>query len=147
MPTGTSSVWGSYNLLAHRRIGRAISMKLELIEIKPPHPDPAGAPMFIAGDATSEEAKLINVVITANADMVARSGATSPWVGYLCKSDGVPVGSCAFKGPPNSDAVEIAYFTFPRHRSQGVAKLMACELLKIASSYGGVTSVIAHTLP
>ena len=38
--------------------------------------------MFIAGDPTSEEAKLINDVISANADMVARSGATSPWVGY-----------------------------------------------------------------
>lgn len=56
-------------------------MKLELFEIKPPLRDPAGAPMFIARDLTSDEAKLINDVIAANADMVARSGATSPWVG------------------------------------------------------------------
>ena len=58
-----------------------------------------------------------------------------PWAGYLAEENGSLVGTCAFKAPPDSRGVEIAYFTFPQFEGRGVAtKLIAtvADLEKIA---------------
>ncbi|SRR6266498_1981325 len=57
-----------------------------------------------------------------------------PWIGYLALEDGICVGSCGFKSPPQNNRVEIAYFTFPGHESRGVATLMASEFIRLATN-------------
>lgn len=68
-----------------------------------------------------------------------------PWAGYLAEEEGVFVGTCAFKTPPDSGAVEIAYFTFPEYEGRGFATRMAEWLVDIAKR-NGVATVKAQTL-
>lgn len=69
-----------------------------------------------------------------------------PWAGYLVAEQGVFIGTCAFKAPPESGEVEIAYFTFPEHEGRGVATLMAQSLVDLARKHG-VVKIKAQTLP
>lgn len=69
-----------------------------------------------------------------------------PWAGYLVAKQGVFMGTCAFKAPPESGEVEIAYFTFPEHQGRGVATLMAQSLVDLAKKHG-VVKIKAQTLP
>ena len=69
-----------------------------------------------------------------------------PWVGYLAERNGVFVGTCAYKTPPDSHGVEIAYYTFPEFEGQGIATAMAAELVEIAAREG-IALVRAQTLP
>lgn len=88
-------------------------------------------------------------VATATLDLYAKTGATEPWLSYFAirESDNALLGTCAFKSAPVQGLVEIAYFTFPGYEGQGVASVMARELLKIAFDDYGVKAVLAHTLP
>jgi [ribosomal protein S5]-alanine N-acetyltransferase len=79
-------------------------------------------------------------------DMYPHGAPEPPWAGYLAEEDGIIVGTCAFKSPPTSGAVEIAYFTFPDHEGRGVATRMAQHLIKVAREHG-ITRVTAQTLP
>lgn len=97
--------------------------------------------------APGEELASLEEAISANARMVAKSGASVPWVGYLCSEGSTPVGCCAFTSPPKGRVVEIAYYTFAPHEGRGVAKRMAFELLAIARASDQVTTVSAFTLP
>jgi RimJ/RimL family protein N-acetyltransferase len=74
-------------------------------------------------------------------------GYEPPWIGYLAVENGVCVGTCGFKSPPQNDRTEIAYFTFPGHESQGVATRMASELTRLARSEMPAVIVAAQTLP
>jgi [ribosomal protein S5]-alanine N-acetyltransferase len=69
-----------------------------------------------------------------------------PWVGYLAEENGLIVGTCAYKSPPVSGEVEIAYFTFPEHEGCGVATEMARSLVDLATRHG-VLRIKAQTLP
>lgn len=73
-------------------------------------------------------------------------GGVDPWIGYLVEEGESLVGTCAFKSPPDSSGVEIAYFTFPEHEGRGVATAMASELLRIARD-AGEERITAQTLP
>jgi RimJ/RimL family protein N-acetyltransferase len=86
-------------------------------------------------------------VCATTASLYERVGFKTPWVGYLAVSRDQPVGSCAFKAPPASGEVEIAYFTFPEFQGQGIATSMARELLAIAKATEPGITVIAQTLP
>ena len=96
-----------------------------------------------------EIADTVQQVAGATLNMLERSGARPPWIGYLARraADGTIVGTRAFKGPPSSGSVEIAYFTFPGHERQGCAAAMAGALVALAFSEPTVTRVVAHTLP
>lgn len=72
--------------------------------------------------------------------------AALPWTGYLAEEEGQFVGTCAFKTPPQSGQVEIAYFTFPGHEGRGVATRMAEHLIRIARQEG-MRRIVAQTLP
>jgi RimJ/RimL family protein N-acetyltransferase len=74
-------------------------------------------------------------------------GFEPPWIGYLAIEDGICVGTCGFKSPPQSNRVEIAYFTFPEHESRGVATRMASELIRLAKKAKPAVTVAAQTLP
>lgn len=97
-------------------------------------------------DARIGASELARAVCAATVEMYATTGAAAPWIGYLAFEDGTPVGTCAFKGPPDAQGVEIAYFTFPDCEGSGVARRMAANLVEIASR-AGVATVRAQTLP
>lgn len=94
-------------------------------------------------------AELAAEVATATLDLYAQTGATEPWLSYfaLREADNALVGTCAFKSAPVQGLVEIAYFTFPDYEGQGIGKVMARELLKIAFNEYEIQAVLAHTLP
>jgi RimJ/RimL family protein N-acetyltransferase len=97
----------------------------------------------------TEVAEIAAEMATATLDLYEKTGATEPWISYfaLRESDNALLGTCAFKSSPVHGLVEIAYFTFPGYEGQGVASVMARELLKIAFDDYGVKAVLAHTLP
>ena len=61
--------------------------------------------------------------------------------------DDACVGFCGFKSPPQSNRVEIAYFTFPEYESRGIATRMANELIRLALDKMPAVTVAAQTLP
>lgn len=106
-----------------------------------PLPRDGLAPDFAGARPT--EAREVAAVLVRGYD----SGFVPPWIGYLASDAGVPVGLCAFKGPPRDGAVEIAYFTFPAHEGRGVATRMARELIALARATDPAIRVRAQTLP
>lgn len=90
-------------------------------------------------------------IAVLTADMLAKTGATMPWVGYLTL-EGTQrhvVGTCGFKGGPDtSGTVEIAYFTFPQEEGSGIATKMALALVQLVSEVQPELAALrAHTLP
>ena len=81
------------------------------------------------------------------ADLYARSGFVPPWIGYVAVREGVPLGTCGFKGPPRDGRVEIAYQTFPGFEGRGVATDMARRLVEMAHAGDPRVRVTARTLP
>jgi RimJ/RimL family protein N-acetyltransferase len=79
-----------------------------------------------------------------------RSAPPSPWThGFAMVETAreAVVGSCGYKGPPDSDAaVEIAYGVHSEHRGRGLAKEAAAALVDYALA-AGARVVRAHTLP
>jgi RimJ/RimL family protein N-acetyltransferase len=62
------------------------------------------------------------------------------------RAGGSPVGSCAFKGPPDADrAVEIAYGIDPEHQRLGYATEAAGALVAFATGRPEVGIIRAHT--
>lgn len=86
-------------------------------------------------------------VVEATTQLYRAVGYELPWIGYLALENGICVGSCGFKSPPQNNRVEIAYFTFPGHESRGVATLMASQLIRLALDKVPAVTVAAQTLP
>lgn len=86
-------------------------------------------------------------VVKATTHLYRAVGYELPWIGYLALENGICVGSCGFKSPPQNNRVEIAYFTFPGHESRGVATQMASELIRLALNKMPAVTVAAQTLP
>jgi RimJ/RimL family protein N-acetyltransferase len=84
--------------------------------------------------------------IDSTVQLYSKVGWIRPWIGYLGFEDGVCVGTCAFTGPPKSNLVEIAYFTFPGYEGRGFATRMAASLVALARECAPEISVTAHTL-
>jgi RimJ/RimL family protein N-acetyltransferase len=61
-------------------------------------------------------------------------------------SEAQVVGTCAFKGPPVSGRLEIAYFTFPGFEGRGIASRMAQELVALARATDPNVVIMAQTL-
>ena len=74
-----------------------------------------------------------------------------PWVhGFAItdRQDGVFVGECGFKGPPDSEGiVEVAYGIHPDHQCKGYATEAAGALVQFAFTNDDIRMVRAHTLP
>ena len=79
-----------------------------------------------------------------------RGAAMSPWTHGFAMVDsmtGVVVGTCAFKGPPDSEgAVEVAYGVEPSYQGRGYAKEATAALVEFAL-HAGARVVRAHTRP
>jgi ribosomal-protein-alanine N-acetyltransferase len=74
-------------------------------------------------------------------------GFERPWLGYFACLDSLCVGTCGFKGPPQNNRVEIAYFTFPGHEGHGYATRMARALIDKARETAADVIIAAQTLP
>ena len=86
-------------------------------------------------------------IVDATTKLYRTVGYEPPWVGYLAIENGICVGTCGFKSPPQNNRVEIAYFTFPGHESRGVATRMASQLIRLALDKMPAVTVAAQTLP
>lgn len=80
---------------------------------------------------------------------VNASTSSDPWThGFVMRhrGTGTVVGSCAYKGPPDSEgAVEIAYGVDPEHQGKGYATEAARAMVDHAFSSRRVRLVRAHT--
>lgn len=85
--------------------------------------------------------------IKMQVEYYSKVGFRPPWIGYLAKAEGLPVGLGAFKGPPASGQVEIAYFTFPEKERQGVGTGICRALVEKARAQAPRVEVTARTLP
>ena len=74
-------------------------------------------------------------------------GFEPPWIGYVAVSEGRPVGGGAFKGRPQDNRAEIAYYTLPELENRGFAAATARELVRIARQARPGIIVTAQTLP
>ena len=113
-------------------------MKIELIPIRS------------NGDFTTvatEPPAIVSDIIRATIALYGTVGYEPPWTGYLAIENGVYVGTCGFKSPPQDNRVEIAYFTFPEHESRGIATQMASALVRVALGTRPAVTVAAQTLP
>ncbi len=85
-------------------------------------------------------------------DWIARVRSTAegdPWsltFNVVERTSGSVVGSCAFKGPPDTEGiVEASYYTDPNHCGRGFATEAARGLTEFAFASGQVRLVRAHT--
>jgi RimJ/RimL family protein N-acetyltransferase len=99
----------------------------------------------VAGLDTSDD--FLAMVIQANVEHFQKVGYEPPWIGYVAVEDGTPVGTCAFKTPPQEGRVEIAYGTSPGFERRGIATKMARQLIQIAAEHQSAPTVTAQTLP
>ena len=99
------------------------------------------------GSSAREAPPIVGDVVAAMTKLYAVAGYEHPWIGYLALEDGVFVGTCGFKSPPEDDRVEIAYFTFPEHEARGIATDMASKLIRVALDTNPDITVAAQTLP
>ena len=86
-------------------------------------------------------------VVEATVAHYQRAGVARPWISYVGVEDGVVVGVCGFKSPPNADRVEIAYGASPGNEGKGAATALATELVRIAHAADENLTVFAQTLP
>jgi len=96
---------------------------------------------------TIEQHEMLDAVIPATLALYAQTGFTRPWISYVAVEGNRPVGTCAFKGPPQENRVEIAYFTFPEYEGQGIGTWMAAELISMVGYADPDIVVTAQTLP
>jgi [ribosomal protein S5]-alanine N-acetyltransferase len=67
--------------------------------------------------------------------------------GVVHRDDGLVIGNCGFKGPPDGDGVvEIAYGIVPAYEGRGYATEAAAAQVAFASADPRVKIVRAHTL-
>ncbi len=68
------------------------------------------------------------MVFAMQQEYYLKVGYSTPWIGYFAVENGQYIGTCAFKGKPEDNRVEIAYFTFPEHEGKGFATRCAENL-------------------
>ena len=107
-------------------------------------------PIDATGGVTPPLSQLPDVMrqnCAATADFYKVVGFDPPWIGYVSLRDGHPVGGGAFKGRPQGNRVEIAYYTLPEAEGRGHATATARALVEIATSAVPGIVVAAQTLP
>jgi [ribosomal protein S5]-alanine N-acetyltransferase len=103
-----------------------------------------------SGEAAEPIERLPTIAADIGAAYVAlysAAGYVRPWLGYFALEDSVCIGTCGFKGPPQNNRVEIAYFTFPEYEQRGYARRMARMLVEMAQAFDKDVIIAAQTLP
>jgi [ribosomal protein S5]-alanine N-acetyltransferase len=107
-------------------------------------------PIAESGDVTIPSSGMPDMIrenCSATASFYKAVGFSPPWIGYVSVTDGHPVGGGGFKGPPQHNSVEIAYYTLAALEGRGWATATARALIKIARSVDPAIGVTAQTLP
>ena len=87
-------------------------------------------------------------ILPMTIDYFNQIGYQKPWIGYFAEKDGALVGSCAFKGKPNTEGIiEVAYNTFEAYRSQDNGTQMCKALVDLAKAQEEKVIITARTLP
>lgn len=108
--------------------------------------DPEPLARALAPSFDGDEAGPLEIV-TQTLALLAAEPRPDPWGCYIAYQGETPVGTCAFKHPPDvQGSVEIAYMTFPSFERRGHATAMTAALVEVAQS-GGAAMAVAHTLP
>jgi len=98
------------------------------------------APAFGGDEAPARE------MLAQTIALLTRDPRPAPWISYLVRRGGEPIGMCAFKSAPSpAGEVELAYMTFPAQERRGHATGMIALLADIADQ--AEIMPIAHTLP
>ena len=85
---------------------------------------PAGSSSVLRSVYTGELARTLSGIF-GNVRTSLSVHYLRPWLGYFALRNSVCIGTCGFKGPPENNRVEIAYFTFPEYEGRGYATQMA----------------------
>jgi [ribosomal protein S5]-alanine N-acetyltransferase len=107
-------------------------------------------PIAESGDVTLPSSGMPDMIrqnCAATASFYKAVGFSPPWIGYVSVADGHPVGGGGFKGPPQHNSVEIAYYTLAALEGRGWATATARALIKIVRSIDPTIAVTAQTLP
>jgi len=86
-------------------------------------------------------------VCDKTANLYEAAGSYPPRMDYLVLETDTIVGTCAFRSPPRSGEVEIAYFTLPEFEGRGFATEMARHLIQIVKDMQPGTRVFTFTFP
>lgn len=84
--------------------------------------------------------------LTKTINYFDKLGYVPPWIGYYALVDDKVVGTCAFKGAPRSNKVELAYVTFESDRGKGIGTDMCRQLVAISRKTDSLIAVTARTL-
>lgn len=80
-------------------------------------------------------------------DFYKKVGFHPPWICYYLFDQGYPIASGAFKGPPVSGRVEIAYGTMEEYRGKGIGSKLCRMMVKLALKADPSVTITARTLP
>jgi ribosomal-protein-alanine N-acetyltransferase len=80
----------------------------------------------------------------ANLDFYKKVGFNPPWISYYARIGGELVGTCAYKGKPVNNIIEIAYGTFEHWRQKGIATKMCKALIDLALATDDSVKITAH---
>ena len=104
-------------------------------------------PIDIDYDTTKHTKEPLRSTLEATIAFMKVVHACFPWISYLAKQDDEFVGICSFKGVPQDNKVEIAYFTFPGSEQNGYGTKMCGCLIEIARASCPTITITACTLP
>ncbi|MEO0895265.1 MAG: GNAT family N-acetyltransferase [Bacteroidota bacterium] len=104
-------------------------------------------PITLAEAQSEEWASFPQDVLKGSIHLFEKVGYLPPFVGYGVSLDGQWVGTGAFKGPPQNNKVEIAYYTFPEFEGKGMGSAICKHLVSLAKKAQPELDIMAQTLP
>jgi GNAT superfamily N-acetyltransferase len=86
-------------------------------------------------------------ILTMTIDHYKVIGFVPPWIGYFAQNNGEIVGSAGYKGQPLDNKIEIAYWTSPNYRNQGIGTEICGQMVLLARQADAGVIITARTLP
>jgi len=75
----------------------------------------------------------------------AKFGYEPPWIGYLALEGRQCRGFGVFRGGPDKQQVEMAWYTFPEFRGRGVATALVRQLIRLARGQDSRLTLLVQT--
>lgn len=82
-----------------------------------------------------------------NAAFYNALGFRKPWISYLAFDGEFAIGTCAFKGAPQENGVEICYTIFGEFEGKGYDTAMVSSLIRVARQNDSKVRLYTHTAP
>ncbi len=84
-------------------------------------------------------------ILQAMRQHYAKFGFEPPWVGYLALEGRQCRGFGVFRGAPEKQHVEMAWYTFPEFRGRGVATALVRQLVRLARGQDARLTLLVQT--